>query len=92
MNKSEAREIAEQHLATIQRSCPVDICFNDEVTQEHPIGFVFFYNSARFWETRDTSDALAGNGPILVRKDNGAVTSLPSYQSVDRSLKELALQ
>jgi hypothetical protein len=90
MDKSQAREIAERHLATVQSRCPVEICFNDEVTQEHPFGFVFFYNSVRFWETRETQDALIGNGPILVRKDDGAVSSLPSYQSVNRSLEELA--
>jgi hypothetical protein len=92
MNKSQAQEIAQRHLATIQQSCPVEICLNDKVIQEHTIGFVFFYDSTHYWETGDPLVALVGNGPILVRKDDGTVTTLPSYQSVDRSIKELIRQ
>jgi hypothetical protein len=92
MDQSRARDIAEQYLATIQERCPVEISLNDEVTEEHPIGYVFFYNSKRYWETRATADALAGNGPILVRKEDGVAMALPSHQSVTKSLEDIAVK
>lgn len=37
--------------------------------------WVFFYNTRRYLETGEFSDALAGNGPILVNKRNGDVAA-----------------
>ena len=88
MDQHDAKLIAEKQLATIQRECPVAISFNDEITEKHPVGYVFFYNATKYWETKDFIDSLAGNGPILVKND-GEVVTLPSHQSVQRSLDEL---
>jgi Immunity protein 35 len=89
MTKAEAQIKADEYLKELQKGCPVDIAFNGEVTEEHPIGFVFFYNSTEFWRTRDFAKSLAGNGPLLVMRDSGKVCVLPSHQSVKRSLLEL---
>ena len=89
MNLAEARSIAASHLERIQAECPVEIAFNDDVTEEHEIGYVYFYNSKRFWETRDFTQSLAGNGPLLVKKQSGDHVILPSHQSVRRSHREL---
>lgn len=40
-------------------------------------GWVFFFNSSIYLSSHDSSDALAGNGPVLVTK-NGAIHELPS--------------
>jgi len=89
MNIHEARIIADRYLEGLRSSCPVAIEFNYEISEEHPIGYVFFYNSIEFWRTRNFSASLAGNGPVLVLRDTGDVVILPSSQSVKRSLKEL---
>ena len=38
--------------------------------------WVFFYSTRAFIETRALSHALAGNGPIVVSAQDGAVTEL----------------
>jgi Immunity protein 35 len=88
---SEARSLADAYLVHLQASCPVEISFNYDLTEEYPVGFVFFYNSNRFWRTRELLESLAGNGPLLVRKRCGKVLILPSHQSVKRSIAELML-
>lgn len=37
-------------------------------TTERPFGWVFYFDSKRFLETRHFSARLAGNGPIIVNK------------------------
>jgi hypothetical protein len=89
MNLTNARVIADKYLAELKVTCPVDIEFNYSITEEHPVGHVFFYNSKEFWKTRDFSTSLAGNGPVLVKSDTGELVVLPSSRSVIRSLREL---
>ena len=88
MTKSDAREIAEQYLVSLQAKVPVNIAINDAITEEHEAGFVFFYNAADYWRSGDAMDALAGNGPILVRR-SGEVAILPTNRSVEASLLEV---
>jgi len=89
MNQIDAQTIADTYLAEIEKNCGLELAFNREVVEEHDVGFVFFYNTKAYWETRDFTHALAGNGPLLIRKENGEVVELPSSQSVERSLAEL---
>ena len=90
MNLETARQLATEFLDDMQAESEIELAFNLDITEEHPLGYVFFYNAKRYWATRDFMDSLAGNGPILVRRDNGEVSVLPSNQSVERSLSELS--
>jgi hypothetical protein len=90
ITKAEAQMKADEFLKELQKACPVEIAFNCEVTEEHPVGFIFFYNSKEFWRTRDFAKSLAGNGPILVMRESGNLCILPSHQSVKRSLLDLS--
>ncbi len=60
----------------------------DEATKEEDFGWVFFYNSRRYRETKKVSFALAGNGPVVVDGVSGAVTFLASAGGVDHQLSE----
>lgn len=91
MELSEAKNIAESHLETLRDSCPVEIEINPDVTEEFEFGFVFYYNSKEYWKTNDFTKSLAGNGPLLVKRDTGELITLPSNRGVKRSLKELGL-
>ena len=55
-------------------------------TLERPYGWVFFYQSRRYLETGLISDALAGNGPLLVEK-SGRIIPLPSGIKVEEALR-----
>lgn len=84
----EAQAIAENCLKEIMMGSILQVEINFSITEEYPVGYVFFYNTREFWETRDFTKSLVGNGPILVRS-SGEVVILPSHQSVKRSLEEL---
>lgn len=90
MDKNQAQTIAASYLSEMEKACGLELAFNPDVVEEHEVGFVFFYNSKAYWKTRNFMHAIAGNGPLLVRRDNGEVVELPSNQSVERSLAELA--
>jgi len=90
MNKSEAAAIADAYIAKMQKESQIDIEINHNITEEHPIGYVFFYNSKEFWKTREFSVSLAGNGPLLVLRSSGELVVLPSYQSVEKSILSMA--
>ena len=49
----------------------------EQFTEKKPYGWIFYYNSARFVETNDLMEALAGNGPVVVLH-NGEVVALGS--------------
>ena len=42
-----------------------------ECTEEYDFGWVFYYDSARFIETGDSREALAGNAPLIIDKESG---------------------
>jgi hypothetical protein len=88
MNSNDAKVVAIQFLEVMQSESDVELAFNFDITEEHEIGYVFFYNTKKYWITGDFMDAIAGNGPILVRRENAEVSVLPSNQSVERSVYE----
>jgi hypothetical protein len=50
-----------------------EIIIVDEATIERPWGWVFFYTSRKWHETRDVRYALAGNAPLIVDKTQGDI-------------------
>lgn len=56
----------------------------DEVTGEKPYGWVFYVNSAVYWETRDVLDLLVGSGPLIVRRDTGELHRLGSAYTLEQ--------
>ena len=42
-----------------------------ESTEEYDFGWIFYYNSAKFIETGDFREALAGNAPLIINKESG---------------------
>ncbi|QSI30217.1 hypothetical protein GNX71_11730 [Variovorax sp. RKNM96] len=59
----------------------------DEQTLEKPWGWVFFYTSKKWHETRDGRYAVAGNAPILVEKRTGQLiatgTAMPTEHYIE---------
>ena len=48
----------------------VELQIIHESTETHDFGWVFFYNSKKYIETKDISDALGGNAPLIVDNSN----------------------
>jgi len=61
-----ARSIAEAEVARLGQGLVI------AGVEEVPAGWVFYYNSARFLETNELTDALAGNAPVAVSRTDGA--------------------
>lgn len=51
-------------------------------TIERPYGWIFFYGSKLWHETKDTKYLIAGNGPLLVEKHSGAISQLGTAHGV----------
>jgi hypothetical protein len=64
----------------------------DERTQEKPYGWVFFFNTRRFVESRDLVFALGGNGPVVVERETGRITLLGSARPPEKEIAELERQ
>jgi hypothetical protein len=58
----------------------------DEATIGKDYGWIFFYNSRRYLETNNLSYALAGNGPIVVERKDGALTQLGTALPLEESI------
>ena len=72
MTFEEAKAVAQVELDSLERRCGSPLAFRMESTIEKPRGWAFFYNTVRFIETGEARYRLAGNGPIVVRKDGGS--------------------
>ena len=71
--RQEAKEIAQRHLAAISAQTGTDLVLVPEETVEFDLGWIFFWDSKRYLETHDSSEALAGNAPIIVDRRDGSV-------------------
>jgi hypothetical protein len=60
----------------------------DNCTIERDWGWVFFYDSRLYWETRDDKYLIAGNAPFLVRRSDGAMLPTCTAYSIEKQIKE----
>jgi hypothetical protein len=84
-----AMALAEAELAKRAPGIGVPVVIRKENTIEKRLAWVFFYNSEEFVKTSKFSSQLAGNGPIVVMKENGETTSYGSFPSVEEILATL---
>ncbi len=64
----------------------------DEETIEKPYGWVLFYNSRRFVETKDLMYSLIGSGPVIVLAATGELIRLGSARSDAVQIEEFERQ
>ena len=67
-----------------------EVVLREEYTEEHPFGWVFFFNSRRYVETRNLSYALAGNGPLIVDRRDGSIHQMSTAYSLESSIRAYA--
>jgi hypothetical protein len=60
----------------------------EQATIERPWGWVFFFDSAAHLESGDIRDALGGNGPCFVTRDDGAITQVGTAHPVEHYLQD----
>jgi hypothetical protein len=87
-SQDEALHIAKTLLSQMEAEGSVPLSLVENLTRSLNDGWVFFYNSAEFLQTRNNLSRLAGNGPIFVRK-SGEVNKLPTHQPAEVSIAAL---
>jgi hypothetical protein len=88
MTRDMAEGIVEAVLIDLSQRAQCELAIVPPGPLERPYGWVFFYNSREFLETGDTSARLAGNGPVLVAKDDGRVIRFGTAKPLEDYLME----
>ena len=87
MNQQEAQRVALEYLKSRAGVAPeLQLEILEQATIEKPYGWVFFYQSKKYLKTGSISDALFGNGPVLVL-GSGKIVQLPTAIPTDEALK-----
>ncbi|GAA2878299.1 YrhB domain-containing protein [Nonomuraea rubra] len=77
LTEPEARRLAEAEMARLHREVSAyndpDDSFVVSAVEECSIGWVYYYQSARYMRTGEFTAALGGNAPILIDRRNGAI-------------------
>jgi hypothetical protein len=84
--------LAEIQWASRCRGEPFECVILDQCTREEDFGWVFFFQSRKYMETQVLSWALAGNGPIIVMREDGEVHRLGSADPPKQSIAEFRRQ
>ena len=64
------------------------VCILEDQTIERSFGWVFFFNSVKFLQTRYPLDRLLGNGPLLVDKSKGCIIQLGTAHAVEKYIED----
>jgi len=92
INLSQATEIARQEM---MRDTDHEFVLETGKTKEHPFGWVFFYNTKQYLETKRPNDLVPGAGPFIVTRDGSIVhlsTSVPLQQAIEDYLHQWQAQ
>lgn len=65
-----------------------ELAIVDGEPSETTHAWIFFYNTKRYLETGEFSEALAGNGPILVNKITGAIDAFGTAIPLEKLLAQ----
>lgn len=82
-----ARAIALRELTLLEAAVNCPMALLDRVEQVS-LGWIFFYNSRAYLETRNPMMRLAGNGPLLIDRD-GTVHALPTAVSWQQAIRDM---
>lgn len=87
IDKAQAAAIARQTIAA--SSTPGhEMVIQEEKTVERDFGWVFFYTTRKFLETKDKKYLAPGNAPLVVEREDGSThylgTSLPPSRAIER--------
>jgi hypothetical protein len=89
MDAAVAQESAVAMLREIEDPASPLVLSPDSDPRDFPWCWVFAFNSARYFETRQFSDAVV-SGPIVVVKDSSDVWVAPSAPPVEQWLNQYA--
>jgi hypothetical protein len=89
MDLKEAQELVQEELDNAKDGYdPVNCQVLESETIIKDWGWVFFYQSKDFLKSGDFRDMLAGNAPIIVNRNTGALTHTGTAYDIEQYIKE----
>jgi Immunity protein 35 len=86
--KDEATEIARRIVRELGAASGEEFVLVTNRTIQREACYVFFYNSRRFIETGEGRYRLAGNGPIVVSRQDGSAKAYGTLETTESSVAE----
>lgn len=88
IDQMQADEIARRYVNKLAAAAGdgFEVIFEQAIEVED--GWVYFFNTSDYIKTNDLSAALAGNGPIYIRK-NSEVHQLPSSSDWSQAIAQI---
>jgi len=81
-----ATQIAEEHLK--KESTEYDLVLLYEHTMEFESGWVFFYQTKEYAETRDITKMIAENAPIIIDKNDGSLHITGTDSPIEKYIRD----
>jgi ribosomal protein L7/L12 len=81
---AQAIEVANLEISSI--SVHVELQMLRDMTEEFDVGWVFYYQSARYIETGSVLDCVAGNAPLFVARSDGRLFVVSHHRPLAESL------
>jgi len=86
ITKERAEQIASATIASLKSG--LDLVILGDKTVERPFGWVFFYTTKKYLETKDPNDIMPGNSPLIVDRETGETHFLSTSAPPSRAIEE----
>jgi hypothetical protein len=90
MTINDAQQIALRYVKDLERESGCELDLIHRATIERSFGWIFFYDSKRHIETGSIRDAIAGNAPIVVTREDGRVHETGTAHPLDHYLEKFS--
>ncbi len=89
MNKKEATEKIYEYInrADLSWKDKPEMVITD--TEEKENAWIFYYTSSKWLESNSISDAIAGNGPLVISKIDGQIFTIGTCHGMEERIQEV---
>lgn len=88
IDKNQARKIAQEEISRMNGRSLTECALMDDQTIEFQYGWVFFYQSKKFLETKDMNFMVGGNAPFIIDKHDSSLNVTGTGQDIDYYIEE----
>ncbi|WP_143883178.1 hypothetical protein [Chryseobacterium binzhouense] len=82
-------EIANDYLKKLVGEEKIELAILHDLSIKKPYGIVFFYNTKKYYESRDDKDnTLVGNAPFLIEYEKGNIIDFGTNRSEEYYMGE----
>jgi hypothetical protein len=90
ITKDDAKRIALEFIEGLTRQSGNELALLQTATLEKSFGWIFFYQSKSYLQSREPRDAVVGNAPIVVAKLDGRVHVTGTAHPIEYYIAQLA--